>query len=405
MTNLAKRNRELDNLRGIAIFLVLLEHFPQLNPWFLELPTVVSRGWSGVQLFFVISGYIVCSRLFPELQLARETEQPFRAACLILKKFFTKRATRVMAPCLAWFAITAIFSLSCEPGLFGVNLRQIALSLLVFSTNLFNEVYVINQGLTLPWHWSLAVEEQFYLAIPFVFWAIKKPQDRFKYALLFIGLVEFAVRPLLSFTLGVPALRFSTIPSFSYLIAGAVLYLFTETPTYRQMEGVLKQIPAKVWFVLTSYLALMLLFMPSLISDQNSVLYTAILLIAAALVGLASYGHGFTLPYLGKSLILNWMGTRSYSIYLSHFPVLTLHLAMWRQYAKVAGNIPLADESSVLLFGATAILSTVFFTELSYRLIELPFQRWGSRIASKFEDPKPLENNVLDLSQRVSASA
>ncbi len=405
MTNPAKRNREIDNLRGIAIFLVLLEHFPQLNPWFLELPTVVSRGWSGVQLFFVISGYIVCSRLFPELQLARGVEEPFRAACVVLKKFFTKRATRVMAPCLVWFAITAVFSVLCAPGMFGVNLRQIALSLIVFSTNLFNEVYVINQGLTLPWHWSLAVEEQFYLAIPFVFWAIKKPQDRFKYALFFIGLVEFVVRPLLSFTLGVPALRFSTIPSFSYLIAGAVLYLFTETPTYRQTEGLLKQIPAKIWLGLSSYLVLMLLFMPSLISDRNSVLYTAILLVAGTLVGLASYGHGFVLPYLGRSGILNWLGTRSYSIYLCHFPVLTLHLALWRQYAKVTGPIPLADENSVLLFGVTAILSTVVFAELSYRLIELPFQRWGSRIASQFEETIPPQNNVLELPQRVSVSA
>ena len=163
--NLSARIPELDGLRGLAILLVILCHYvgnPDHTPLgffphrFLLAFTV---GWSGVDLFFVLSGFLIGGILLD----ARNSPQYFRA-------FYMRRVFRILPIYYLWtllFAATVIAALVFFPGRLGVafsDLLRVPVQLL-FLQNIF----IGMPHFTWTWFvvtWSLAIEEQFYLLAP-----------------------------------------------------------------------------------------------------------------------------------------------------------------------------------------------------------------------------------------------
>ena len=156
---------ELDGLRGMAILLVIIchyvgnaEHAP-LGFWIHRALSALTVGWSGVDLFFVLSGFLIGGILLD----ARNAPHYFRA-------FYMRRVFRILPLYYAWtflFGVLAVAALWFAPGrtpLTWHDLQQVPLHLL-FLQNLWI-------GMP-PWPWiwfvvtwSLAVEEQFYLVVP-----------------------------------------------------------------------------------------------------------------------------------------------------------------------------------------------------------------------------------------------
>jgi peptidoglycan/LPS O-acetylase OafA/YrhL len=137
-----RRLPSLDGIRGIAILIVLLAHashtahFP-LPAW------LVDRGLLGVQIFFVLSGYLITTLLL---------EERSKTGTIDLRRFYLRRALRIFPASYCFMAILALFALTGKNDL------------------LFGATYTTNYHMGGSWNlghlWSLSVEEQFYLCWP-----------------------------------------------------------------------------------------------------------------------------------------------------------------------------------------------------------------------------------------------
>ena len=147
------RNLGLDILRFIAVLLVVVRHgeFTQiLSP----LTEVIQKGgWVGVDLFFVISGFLISSLLFREFSQTQN---------ISIKRFLIRRGFKIYPP--FWVVIGLSF-LGFKIVKQTCSASQIAAELL-FVQNYWPGIWLYT--------WSLAVEEHFYLGISFLFWIFKK---------------------------------------------------------------------------------------------------------------------------------------------------------------------------------------------------------------------------------------
>ncbi|MGH9563105.1 MAG: acyltransferase family protein, partial [Terracidiphilus sp.] len=155
---------ELDGLRGIAVLLVVLYHFivpfgPYSNPVANALYNVFRIGWTGVDLFFVLSGFLIGGILLD----ARESSTYF-------KTFYLRRVFRIFPLYYLWIGVFFVLlgTLSTRDAQQVGILRGGWINVPVFALYLQN-TWKLNPAMRSPWlaHlWSLAVEEQFYLVIP-----------------------------------------------------------------------------------------------------------------------------------------------------------------------------------------------------------------------------------------------
>ncbi|HEY0786301.1 MAG TPA: acyltransferase, partial [Acidobacteriaceae bacterium] len=146
----------LDGLRGLAISLVFLHHFyprERFNP----LSLVASAGWTGVDLFFVLSGFLITGILYDTLAFPRS-----------LRTFFARRSLRIFPVYLLMVALVVVFARPLQ-----VPLGWRDIPFFAYGANLTRVLQIDPEfGPYLRfWHlWSLAVEEQFYLLwAPLVF--------------------------------------------------------------------------------------------------------------------------------------------------------------------------------------------------------------------------------------------
>jgi len=137
----------LDGLRGLAILMVLLSHMPNL---------ALNGGFYGVDLFFVLSGFLITSLLLEEWRAT---------GAISLKAFYVRRALRLL-PALV-VVLVAIVCLSAwkDPAAQAAAVRKSALITLLYSVNWF-KAYDALPSETLSAAWSLSIEEQFYLIWP-----------------------------------------------------------------------------------------------------------------------------------------------------------------------------------------------------------------------------------------------
>jgi|SRR5580692_7291756 peptidoglycan/LPS O-acetylase OafA/YrhL len=161
----AGRIPELDGLRGTAILLVFISHYLgggghlQLRPWLRHLFAATNIGWSGVDLFFILSGFLIGGILID----ARNSPHYFRA-------FYMRRVHRILPIYYLWillYAIIVSIALLGGPNPFSASSRdllQIPVQFL-FLQNLEFTLYPF-QHIWFLVTWSLAVEEQFYIFAP-----------------------------------------------------------------------------------------------------------------------------------------------------------------------------------------------------------------------------------------------
>lgn len=162
-TTLGRHIPALDGFRGLAIMMVLLCHFgwgtyTGRGPLVAFFGVIVSGGWVGVDLFFVLSGYLITGILLDTLDTPR-----------YFQKFYTRRALRIFP---VYYAVLLVFLL-LTPAL-KLNWNGSFPYLLVYLTNYISVARLNLHGshilIDLTHFWSLAVEEQFYLVWPFVVW-------------------------------------------------------------------------------------------------------------------------------------------------------------------------------------------------------------------------------------------
>ena len=345
----------LDGIRAIAVIMVLAYH--------LKL-ALFKSGFLGVTVFFVLSGYLITGILISEVE---------EEGTIDLKNFWLRRIRRLVPAVMSMAVVIIFVSAVVNRIIFTKGCKDFLASVLGFNNwwQIFNKVsYFEAAGVPSPFThcWSLAIETQFYLIYPLFLLGIYKlaksrGEGRAKRGLLFAGvtLLLALISVILMIVLFDPQQDASRVyygtdtRAFS-LLFGALLAILWE---YRMVP---RRLSASVNMVLGSVSFAVLLVMTIAINGSSNFWYRGGQFFGTILTVLMVYAVSGRKTWLSRFLsnpVLKWIGDRSYSIYLWHYPIILLI----SKGIKASWWITLIE-----------IVLSVVLAELSYRFIETPIR-------------------------------
>ncbi len=370
-----KNYPELDLLRAIAIVLVMLFHLESTTfnlPQSSYFNQFLYRGYHGVDLFFVLSGFLIGGQLIESL----------RAGSFSFKEFYIKRFFRI-APAYYMAIMVSILYYSVWIDMFILRDDIFLKDFLVHIFYLQDYIPVLIQsGL----YWSLAVEEQFYILIPgLIFLFYGRRQGRLFGFLLFFILAGFAMKFLIYDLLYDPSREWS---------------LDFYRPLHMRFDSLLLGVLSALAFI--TYRNKL---------RQNAVAYKiALYSVTAVCLGLSffygSFGHGyfnsvwqFTLSGIGFSTLILAAATFSkpemplqrffkpiarfsYAMYLYHMMVKVIFLNFLVQYFTVDNT----RVTNFLMVFAVYFIIVFSLCGVHYLLIENPFLKYRKRLLSRMPD-------------------
>ena len=345
----------LDGIRAIAVIMVLAYH--------LKL-ALFKSGFLGVTVFFVLSGYLITGILISEVE---------EEGTIDLKNFWLRRIRRLVPAVMSMAVVIIFVSAVVNRIIFTKGCKDFLASVLGFNNwwQIFNKVsYFEAAGVPSPFThcWSLAIETQFYLIYPLILLGIYKlaksrGEGRAKRGLLFAGvtLLLALISVILMIVLFDPQQDASRVyygtdtRAFS-LLFGALLAILWD---YRMVP---RRLSASVNMVLDSVSFAVLLVMTIAINGSSNFWYRGGQFVGTILTVLVIYtvlGRKTWLSRFLSNPVLKWIGDRSYSIYLWHYPIILLI----SKGIKASWWITLIE-----------IVLSVVLAELSYRFIETPIR-------------------------------
>jgi peptidoglycan/LPS O-acetylase OafA/YrhL len=337
-----KRIPQIQALRAVAAVLVVIYH-----------AKVTSGGYIGVDIFYVISGFLITGLLLRELD---------GTGSLALKAFYLRRVKRLLPASFFVLFVTAIVAWIVYPTTLRHGLgKDIAAAGAYVSNYLFAlwQMDYQNLNATPPvviHYWSLAVEEQFYLFWPFIILALYRFGAR---RAVFIGVAAITIA---SFLLSLfltprePIWSFYSLPTRAWELGIGALLLF---------------IPKRIRFSSNyGWAALALILYGTLtFTDKTPFPGTAALVpvigTAFAIASLNNWPRAMN--RFGNLKIVQWLGEISYPLYLWHWPVLVIPSVAW-------GRSLVAHELLI------CVLLTALLADLTHRFIEDPI---------RYSKPKP----------------
>ncbi len=350
----SKHVPELDGLRGLAILSVIIHH--QLTPFSLH------GGFLGVDLFFVLSGFLITSLLLGEYR---------KTATISLKNFYMRRLLR-LGPALATYLCASLL-VTWHTRLIDLN-RQ--LKLVAYA--LF---YATNWRMAFRWDetldptaiiWSLSIEEQFYLIWPLILFTCLAFKLKHRYIVAGLIVVTFAIAInrylLLAAGTDLTRLYYGSDTRADALLLGCLFaFLHVAAPAWRlknwlKAAGVACAIGGAA-LIATADFSDLFLYRGG---------FTVFALLSVVVIFSSANSPVRILSILFSWLPLRWLGEISYGLYLWHWLVVrnaTFHfLGRWEPWAKLG-----------LALGIAAT---------SYYLIERPFNRLKTRFSAKATSPR-----------------
>ena len=368
---LTTRNRQpgLDLLRAIAIVLVVLYHAGLFG---FVLPHDVQRfGWIGVDLFFVLSGYLIAGQLLSALARGKSPN---------VRRFYWRRALRILP---AFLAIVAI----C---FFLPALREYPVMPPIWKFLAFTQNLGLRGGTTFSHAWSLCIESQFYLLLPLLLLALVRLRRGHWVLPCAVALCGIVIRGLIAH-----ANLHSPEPSF------AVWQKFVYYPTYARLDpltmgvclAAIEHFRPKWWTALMT--------MAKWIWIPGLAAIVLALSLAEDTLSITSCALGFPLIALGFSALLlcavspelpfsrvaipgaAFLATVAYSVYLSHKLMIhwTLTFGATHSITETSVTGYFLMLSSILVAG-----SALFFA------VERPFLQMRQRYWKRPSDPRPSSN-------------
>ena len=326
------RHPGLDGLRGVAITSVVVYHL-----W----PEAAKGAWLGVSLFFTLSGYLIIGRL----------DQEFRSTGQVrLGRFLERRIRRLLPAAL----LTAAGGLAIGAVDDSMPLRDVAADATASLTYTFNWWLMMPQresnpldGLPFDHFWSLSIEEQFYIFVPVLLLVVRKPVVA-AFVMLAIGTAGVAVWwGSYDAYVATPARTFEIAAGAAFAVASARsqrVASFGQTTIQGRFSSFEQAIAASA---LACFSIATLHQLDPLTSRGAMPVVTVcwITLLAASLRG------GALEPVMSLKP-LRWLGSRSYAIYLFHYPLVLV-----------------SDSNPLIVIPVSLALA-----ELSYRFLEMPFR-------------------------------
>ena len=346
---------EIDGLRAIAVFAVILYH-AQINLFNYRL---FEGGFIGVDIFFVISGYLITSIILKEMILTNSFS---------FKNFYVRRIRRIL-PVLLFIMLASLpFAWIYLLPTTLVDFSKSLLYSLGFSSNFYfhysGQVYGAESGLLKPFlhTWSLSVEEQYYILFPGVLFVI------FKYFKRYLGITLF-----IFFTISLyladwgsknyPSFSFYVLPTRGWeVLAGSILAYIEIKLGHRSKNKVFNVIFPSFGLLLIIH---SIIFFDHKISHPS--FYTLYPVIGVCLIIWFSNKNEFITKILSSKLLVG-TGLISYSLYLWHYPIFA--------FARVI-NFTSGELYKIIILLFLVIVFSIF----SYFLIEKPArnQRYKSK--------------------------
>ncbi len=357
-----ERIPELDGVRGLAILLVLIWHFlgtllpAASEPLWRVFQSALSMCWTGVDLFFVLSGFLIGGILMDQ-----------RSSPRYFATFYLRRVLRIFP--LYYFYILLFVALlpllaRFRPGLGEFFTEPLPLwSYVLYVQNVLMADRLSYGGNWFGITWSLAIEEQFYILFPLLVWWVR---PRALPAVL-LGGIGLAV----GLRQAWPALTNMTLMPWRMdaLLLGALL-----ARAYR-MPALMAWVRRRVWVLylgLGATLAVMLLFRLSRLG-AGSFYYLLIALGYAWVLALALVHGNGPVARVMRWAWLRWLGQVAYGLYIYHEAVLAI------VFFALVGHAPGLASASDAGCALLALLVTLGVAQASFTLFERRFIRYGHR--------------------------
>lgn len=369
------RNAQLDILRGVAILTVVMYHmFPIAEPAWLSGPitAIKSTGWAGVDLFFVLSGFLVSGLLFNEFK---------REGKLDVARFLIRRGFKIYPAYYALFLVGLGLLLMTHSSL------RAAFPILFFFCNYTVDWFNTASNALWIHCWSVSVEEHFYLLLSLTVWYL----SRQKHSMRAVPYICAAV------CLLVPALRVFTFYAYptwtsalyaTHLRVDALAFGVLLSYLYRHHEAAVKKLfqgRSWLWFPLAA-----LLTTPCLVWGPESffcyVVGLTTLYVGFGIVLLTLMINPLPLNFLTSSIART--GVYSYSIYIWH-----RLFQMGSEICVPSGPSHLALKQLVYLVGA------IFGGIIMAKIIEMPMLALRERVIpadKRSAADSPAENPAPD---------
>lgn len=333
---------ELDGLRGMAILMVMACHTPMEFP---GAKATLSLGWTGVDLFFVLSGFLITSILLD----SKDRDSPFR-------NFYARRILRIWP---LYFLYLAFVFVCCRP------ILPESVSSWPFALFVQNSVYRWDVGPFLQPTWSLAVEEQFYLLWPFVILRCS-PRTSIRVAAVCLALSPIIRAVGFSFCSNA-FLTFNTIVRLDSIALGCLIAVVLRSGALNGLVG--RRIATGM--VLFGSAGFGLCVLESALDQRcaYSLKYTFIaLLFGGALLRALLSSHNGLWRSLLRWPVLRFCGRISFALYLFNRGIMRLcysnHVASWLDRARLPA--PFEDVPNIVL----ASMLTFSTATLSWHLLE-----------------------------------
>jgi len=378
----------LDGVRGIAILLVIFVNagwvLEQSNVFLVKLfEAATATGWTGVQLFFVLSGFLITGILLD----AKGSPRYFH-------DFYVRRTLRIFPLYYAFLALVLIVAPLVAPGL-------LADWIPVARHNQWWYVfYVYNWGSPfgaaipgLPHFWSLAVEEQFYLMWPLVVWLA--PRRGLTWICVTVVLITPFIRVALRLY-GLPPLATYefTISRWDALAAGGLLAILAGEPAARSW---LSRHMGKIGAVGIGVMLVFVLVKHGFHEDdfwvqvlgQSLIIVIAVWLVHVAIDPAAA-------PRLGAVVSWRWLrflGKYSYAIYVVHFPIREIGMRYLTPMVNGADDVWRLARG--LLFVGGVLGASIVLALISWRFLEKPCLDLRERFA-------PTESGAAAAARRAA---
>jgi len=376
------RNFEIDRLRAFAVLMTIYIHYSRVFfPWSISpnyhhgttVLNIWNNSWTGVDLFLVISGFVISKTITSNIDILRSNSNSLAG---FIKLFYIKRFYRIYPVAWSVFLFVIIASILFNKGGYFVTLENNIEAGIAIFTYTFNYYFAggLYHGFTLSPFWSLSLEEQFYLLLPIFLILVKSTRQRVIILLILLSAITFIIRPL---THG-DQLIFYTQTRCDGLIYGCLIYYLTQQTWFDEIK-----IKAHSFSQFSKSCVVLVLIMAlssvTAIGFSNNIVIPLACMLASLLVIIAaSEANVISFPQpIEKTL--DYLGSRSYSLYLVHFPMFSLTQEIIYRISKAEQVVigpGLEIYYTLLAFSLIFIVS-----EISYRFIEKPLMEKGRKIA------------------------
>jgi len=350
----------LDNLRAFAIIFVFLFHYFILSgaepKW---LPDFARFGWTGVDLFFVLSGFLISSQLFQEIKNEGQ---------ISLKNFFLKRVFRILP---AYFFTVALYF--CLPFFREKESLPPLWKFLTFTQNL--DLNLKDEG-TFSHCWSLCVEEHFYLFLPLILMFIVSGKWMKRAYLVLVLFFVFGI------AIRIYSYNDLYLPNVSDESNWMYWYKYIYYPTYNRLDGLLAGVLIaglfhfypKIWAKISPFgnliflVGLMILVVAYFLCEDQMTFNASVFGFPLIALGYGCFVLGAISPisflYHCNSRVLTRIATLSYAVYLTHKGVIHITHQLLEKF-EIESNLMLV----------ICVITCLGFAQIVHIIVEKPFMK------------------------------